>query len=472
MLQLPTSDGPPNYQFRASVKCPWQHPTVEAQDVGRWSRHGDRNGDVDLTSTYSIARSVRPGLHAGGCLVRTRVIDSVLRLQVGDPIHNASVPRRTLNAKATIASSSHLLLHSAFRLTKYYLIMALRPGFALYGLSRSTLCCRIALSTPLASYTTATTNGSILTQSRDRQTVTLPDGRLLGFSEYGSPDGKPLFYFHGYPASRRESAPISDLAQEKGIRIISVDRPGIGASTYQPDRTFRDWPQDVKVLADSLALKRFAVVGASGGGPYAIACALSLPSDRLSVAGVFAGAPSWEFGAKYVSTARRTLAYLAEHWPNFLIRMLEASVSASRWALRRQWVQGKINAWLTAVMKKAKENAGEKFEAPTAKELDELREQTSGPFFDHFENGAAGFARETQLLVRPWGFSFEDVKGRVQIYHGAKDTNAPPEMIEMMAEKMPNCDLQMFEDDNHYTMGRHMVDVMVKLVSEDENKRV
>lgn len=347
-----------------------------------------------------------------------------------------------------------------------------RPGFVLRGLSRPDLHLSTPFTLPFASYSTAATTGSISTQSRDRQTVTLPDGRQLGFAQYGSPSGKPIFYFHGYPASRRECAPISDVAKEKSIRLISVDRPGIGASTYQPDRAFHDWPQDVKVLADALDLKRFAVIGASGGGPYAIACALSLPPDRLSISAVFAGAPSWEFGAKHISTARKTLAYLAERWPNFLIRLVNSTVSASRWVLQRKWVQGKINAWLTTVMKKAKENDGESFEKPTREQLDEIREQTAGPFFDHFDQGAKGFAHETQLLVRPWGFSFEDVKGRVQIYHGAKDTNAPAEMIRLMAEKMPNCDLQIFEDDNHYTMGRHMLKVMAKLVSEEQNKRV
>jgi pimeloyl-ACP methyl ester carboxylesterase len=140
--------------------------------------------------------------------------------------------------------------------------------------------------------------------------------------------------------------------------------------------------------------------------------------------------------------------------------------------LNRRWVQGKIDAWLVAVIKKAKENKGDPAETPTQGKLDEIRDQTVGPFLDHFEQGAAGFVQETQILVRPWGFPFEDVKARVQIYHGAKDANAPPQMMRILAERLPNCDMQELEKDDHYTMGSYMADAMSKLVSENEDKRV
>src|SRR5688572_5249193 len=274
--------------------------------------------------------------------------------------------------------------------------MALRPG-----LQRSyvwpNLVGSIALSNATPRHSSTLSTAPSIPTSSDRQTVTLPDGRLLGFAEYGQPDGKPLFYFHGYPASRREPAPIAKEVRERGIRLISVDRPGIGASTYHPGRTLRDWPEDVRVLADALGLKRFAVLGSSGGGPYAIACALVLPPERLSVAGVFAGAPPWEVGAHMVSRPRQRLAYLAQHWPRFLKGLTTILVSVSRWLLNRRWVQKRIDAWLIAVVTKAKENEGKPKEELTPQKLSELRDQVVGPFMDHFEQGAAGFVQETQI---------------------------------------------------------------------------
>ncbi|KAK0383051.1 hypothetical protein NLU13_8967 [Sarocladium strictum] len=330
----------------------------------------------------------------------------------------------------------------------------------------------IAHSTPSPRYNPTVSTTSSTPASAERQTVKLPDGRLLGFAEYGKPDGKPLFYFHGYPASRREIAPISKDANKRGIRLISIDRPGIGASTFQSGRKLRDWPDDVRTLADTLGLDRFAVLGSSGGGPYAIACALALPPQRLSVAGVFAGAPPWEFGAQHMSLPRRRLAYLAEHWPRSLEGLTATLVSISRWLLHCQWIQNKIDAWLVAVINRANENEGKPVETLSCEKLTEIREQTIGPFLDHFEQGAAGFVKETQVLVGPWGFPFEEVRGRVQIYHGAKDANAPPQMMRILAQRLPNCDLQELEKDDHYTMGRHMADAMEKLVSDKKRTRI
>src|SRR3954471_17322215 len=96
-------------------------------------------------------------------------------------------------------------------------------------------------------------------------TITLPGGRRLGYAKYGDPDAMPVLYCHGFPSCRLEPSmlPVS------GIRLIALDRPGYGLSEPLPGRTLRDWPRDVAAAADALGLHRFAVVGVSGGAPYA-----------------------------------------------------------------------------------------------------------------------------------------------------------------------------------------------------------
>ncbi|MGI4944133.1 MAG: alpha/beta fold hydrolase, partial [Janthinobacterium lividum] len=98
---------------------------------------------------------------------------------------------------------------------------------------------------------------------------------MISVEEYGDPAGPPVLYFHGWPASRLEAGLIPDLS----VRLLALDRPGYGRSTPQPGRTLLDWPADVAAVADRLGLAKFHVVGLSGGGPYAAACALALP-DR------------------------------------------------------------------------------------------------------------------------------------------------------------------------------------------------
>ena len=100
-------------------------------------------------------------------------------------------------------------------------------------------------------------------------------GRTLGFTEIGSSDAPVAFYFHGAPGGRLELATFDDAFAAVGVRVVTPDRPGYGTSTPQPGRTTAAWADDVAALADHLGVDRFAVMGLSSGGPYAVACAVA-----------------------------------------------------------------------------------------------------------------------------------------------------------------------------------------------------
>jgi pimeloyl-ACP methyl ester carboxylesterase len=119
----------------------------------------------------------------------------------------------------------------------------------------------------------------------------LPDGRALGWAEYGDPAGAPLLFFHGTPGCRYTAGLMAEAALTAGVRLIGVDRPGLGVSDPAPRRTLRSWPDDVASLADGLGLDRFAVAGWSGGGVHALACGWRIP-ERLTACIVLAGVAS------------------------------------------------------------------------------------------------------------------------------------------------------------------------------------
>ena len=96
--------------------------------------------------------------------------------------------------------------------------------------------------------------------SESTRRIVLKDGRSLAYAEYGDPNGRPAFYFHGWPSSRIEAALGDRLGRERGVRLISPDRPGLGLSDFQIGRKLEDWPKDVCELADSLGLDRKSVV--------------------------------------------------------------------------------------------------------------------------------------------------------------------------------------------------------------------
>lgn len=91
-------------------------------------------------------------------------------------------------------------------------------------------------------------------------TMTLPDGRKLGYAQYGQLTGKPIFWLHGLPGSRTEAAYFHDIGLELGVRMIGTDRPGMGLSTPSPGRTLLDWPKDLECLAEHLGIEEYAVV--------------------------------------------------------------------------------------------------------------------------------------------------------------------------------------------------------------------
>ena len=118
--------------------------------------------------------------------------------------------------------------------------------------------------------------------------ITLKDGRSLGYAEYGFSNGFPILFFHGLPGSRFEAKKLHAAALKLQVRLIGLDRPGMGLSSLQKNRTILDWPNDISEFATSLNLKKISIVGHSGGAPYVAACAYRIP-EKLHKAVIVSG---------------------------------------------------------------------------------------------------------------------------------------------------------------------------------------
>ncbi|KAI1329332.1 alpha/beta hydrolase [Xylariaceae sp. FL0255] len=336
--------------------------------------------------------------------------------------------------------------------------------------------------------------------SRDSQTLKLQNGRVLGFAEYGSPTGKPLFYFHGFPSSRYEAIGIHEICKRQDLRIIAPDRPGFGLSTFVPDRQITDWPEDVRALASHLGLTRFAVLGCSGGGPYALACAHALPSEMLSGVGLLASAGPWKEAGSYdAPLASRLTAFMTYWWPASVRALLSVIVGFSKWLVTTGPITRRMDKWLE---KKDKEKATKKARAhdraesdkPSSSEVSDgiiaaspgsdeaktpertLQERREAFFlhfiFEAFRQGAAGTIRDSQLLT--WeglGFPIEDVSyDKVHIWHGTKDWQSPIRMIRFLAQHLQHCELHEFDGINHYAMANFVETVVETLVPRGEEE--
>jgi pimeloyl-ACP methyl ester carboxylesterase len=280
----------------------------------------------------------------------------------------------------------------------------------------------------------------------DTRVMELPDGRELAWLETGRPRGRPVFAFHGTPGSRRQVSFDEKAIVAAGVRMIAPDRPGYGLSSFHPGRSIVDWAADVAVLADHLKLDSFAVVGVSGGGPHALACARMLPG-RVTAAGIVSGVgpmgdPEFDVG---MVGFNRGLTFLARQSPFLLVPLFwfqEFSV--------RHWP----DAALRAVAKR--------FPAPDVALLE--RADVQAAFFDDARHSSATAAQAaTQdfvLFARDWGFRLQDVTVPSHFWHGDADRNVPMGHGRFMAARVPGAVLHECPGEGHLLYVNHLEEVL------------
>jgi len=224
----------------------------------------------------------------------------------------------------------------------------------------------------------------------------------LGVAEYGHPGGRPVLYFHGFPGSRLEASAADAVAGSLRIRLIAFDRPGMGRSPFQSGRTIPDIAFDVARLADGLGIARFAVLGVSGGAPYALACGLRLPArvDRIGLI-----SPAGPFAEKRYQAA---LGWNARA----LLRLANLAPALYRRALR------KASRVLAKDAERFLRRSAERLGAPDREVLLGNLPLFAENLREALRNGDDGVVREGELLARPWGFLPHEVRQPVLLWHG------------------------------------------------------
>ncbi len=149
-------------------------------------------------------------------------------------------------------------------------------------------------------------------------TVRLRDGRSIGLASVGKDDGFPILHCHGSGSSRLEVQLLATQASEAGVRLIGLDRPGIGRSDPKPGSRLLDWPDDVVEVADHLGIERFAVEGLSADGPYALACASKIP-QRLTSCGLISTVAPPDLMRKAGTRSMRTMWWIGAHVPHLVL---------------------------------------------------------------------------------------------------------------------------------------------------------
>jgi pimeloyl-ACP methyl ester carboxylesterase len=267
----------------------------------------------------------------------------------------------------------------------------------------------------------------------------LPDGRRIACSEYGAPAGHPVIYCHGFPSSRHEALLLQENALAEGARVIAIDRPGYGESDYQPGRAILDWPADVAAVADQLDLEQFALIGVSGGGPYALACAARIP-ERLSACALVCA-----LGPIYLDELLATM-----HWA-----ARSQLAMAKNTPMLSHIVFGALTAGILAHWPETVEN----FRALSAPQVDR-RELEKGPIRsilnttirDAVRSGARGARQDLMLYTRPWRIPFDQIRFPVRLWHGEVDGTVPAAHSRWYAAHLPQATASYLPNEGHYSL--------------------
>ena len=287
----------------------------------------------------------------------------------------------------------------------------------------------------------------------DTKTLTLPDGRTLAYGIYTAVDDAhandipTVFHFHGLPGSHHEAAVFNTAIAQHGLRIIGVSRPGSSLSSPQPNRTLLDFPADVLALADHLEIDRFAVLGVSGGGPYALACWRSIPRTRLVAVALVASILPTSLGVADMNIRTRMILTVARWVPGLLARVLDwqlgtlARDEAHPEKLEQQW-----DADLAAHPGPDREawRADAEFRSSLVKGLREA-----------VRRGADSTARDFRLLATDWGFQLGELVAeprQMVFWQGSIDTNVSLTTTRAAASIIPGAELRVVEGHGHLSV--------------------
>ena len=272
------------------------------------------------------------------------------------------------------------------------------------------------------------------------QTITLRDGRTLGFDDVGDPAGVAVLYVHGTPDSRRARHPDDAIATDLRVRLVAIDRAGIGLSSPHPTGTVGSFADDVVELADALGIEQWRPFAWSGGATYAAAVAARHP-DRVARLAIAAGLVPFEAYATPgilddADGGRHLVAELgAELGPAGLAEMAAPMLAPYPCddALAREHLTETADPARRADL------------AAIAGATDVL----AAGLVDAVAQGLGGLTRDLELQVEAPDVDWSAATAPTDLWYGSRDTTAPPAFGEWWTEALPDATLHVFPTEAH-----------------------
>jgi pimeloyl-ACP methyl ester carboxylesterase len=278
-------------------------------------------------------------------------------------------------------------------------------------------------------------------------TVGLPDGRKIGLAEYGSAGGRPVLFFHGSPDSRLSAAILAGAADRNAVRLIALDRPGMGLSDPEPRRRLVDWPADVDCVLDRLGVGKVGLVGVSAGAAYLYAFSFRFPERVLAASVVSGVGPPAVLKGLRPALVRfmlripgmgklmfNSVAVAARRDPDHYVvpGLVAADLRAlADWGVRRAWIDGLLEA---------------------------------------YRAGPGGVVLDQRLQLSGWGFELSQVGTAVRLWHGEDDGVVPVAVARRIAASLGNGSLTEIAGEGHLSiLVQHALPILADLASAMDN---
>lgn len=253
------------------------------------------------------------------------------------------------------------------------------------------------------------------------------DGHRVAYTEFGDPSGEPVVAFHGTPGSRLFASVYDDLAGERGVRVLSFDRPGYGDSDDWQGYDAAATPRVAAALLDDASVQSAGLLAFSGGASHALATAADAP-ERVDRVDVVAGAVPSAFAAE-TPRVQRVLGALAGRTP----RLLSGLLQAQAWAAERSGPEFVAAQYAT-------DGTGH----VPASVLDATRRD----FLEALDGGTSGVVRESRQAVRAWPVDPASVRVPVRWRHGRDDANVSVSGVRRFVDALPEATLTVLDTDH------------------------
>jgi pimeloyl-ACP methyl ester carboxylesterase len=284
------------------------------------------------------------------------------------------------------------------------------------------------------------------------------DGRRLAFRESGAADGWPVVALHGTPGARNKYDVADRAAARMGLRMISPDRWGYGDSERPRGALLSAYSHDLAALADHLGIDRFAVVGISGGGPFAAAAASCLGRRVAALALIAPVGPFAGTRDPYAEGACTLSGMSAFH--AFCFRIAARTPGAIRLAFLayRLALSGAPHRAIGMAAARAGRIDRETLADPA------VRDSLASTFQLGLARGVGGPVLDLALFSRRWDFALSAIEAPTRIWVGTEDRNVPLPAVRGMAQLIPGCGLVEIRGAGHFWITRHYEEVLAWFV--------